>query len=126
MSGQHDSTEDAAIRLVRAFYSEGERPMRRLRAELAEAAELVSRSVSHSLTWCQKAALLSLAADLCGRYADGLASFKTSDLVCALNRGDMQIAAASFFKFSSLGGRMEPRLWKRRDSEQKFFRTGVI
>lgn len=113
-------------RLSQFFFSPEERP--NLTAELEMAAELVEGVFRSDLTSYQRDALICLVADIYSGFSQSQTrgDFLESNLIKLVNGGMNQLAAVEFFKFAYLNGRVDRRLWAKRDCEQILFRRGSL
>jgi GH24 family phage-related lysozyme (muramidase) len=88
-----------------------------------QAEKLLDKCVRVPLKGNQREALLSLLYDIVSGACHGNGvHFEDSKLLKALNAGEFQIAASSFFAFAHRGRRVDAALWAKRNDEQLLFR----
>ena len=108
-----------------AFYTKEERPL--VQDELQRAEGVLAQVIQVPLLSHQRDALLCLVSDLLGGYASSLSTnFEDSALVKLLNSGTYQLAAAEFFKFCYVCGKIDKRVWRKRNVEQLLFVRGTL
>lgn len=118
---------NTTVTIIRRFYTIEERPDPFVLSQLKAAEGMIFGEIEVRLPSHQHEALLSLAADLAGGLAfakEGV--FHNSRLVLAINAGMMQIAASEFFTFTYIRGRVDRRLWNKRNMESQLFLRGIL
>lgn len=118
---------DNVYRTIRHFYTETERPDEWVASQIMAARAALERGLEIELKPYQYEALVCMTTDV----VSGLAfpkqgTFDTSRLLLAVNTGMFQIAASEFFSFAYLRGRIDKRLWRKRNVEQVWFLRGTL
>lgn len=114
-----------ATEIATFFFTPEERP--ELEKELLQAHRVVTAMITRPIHDYQIEALTSLVADLVGHHAyPQRGTLQSSDLIKNVNDGMLQLAAPEFFKFVYINGRIDKRLWAKRDAEQLLFRRGRL
>jgi GH24 family phage-related lysozyme (muramidase) len=114
------------VTLTRYFYTPQERPDALLRAQLQEGEGQVTLAIVRPLQGHQRAALVCLVSDIVAGLAAGPVPFEKSFLVKALNKGMYQIAAAEFYSFCYVCGKVDSRVWQKRKTEAYLFSRGLL
>ena len=114
------------VALTRYFYTVTERPDVVLFRQLRRAEERVAKVIVQPLQPYQRGALVCLVSDvLYGLASCPSVPFEKSFLVSALNKGMLQIAAAEFFMFCHVNGKVQTRAWEKRRAEQDSVQPGA-
>jgi GH24 family phage-related lysozyme (muramidase) len=114
--------------LTRFFYGVEERPDAVLCEQLGEASKWVAQHVTVSLLDHQRSALVCLVSDVCAGLAEAPVKkpLEESFLLKVLNRAMFQIAAAEFYEFCYVAGRLNIRAWQKRRAEHRLFSRGTM